>query len=231
MTSRCLTSTWCTSSPCRSTSSWRRWRRKSLPDWNGYNSITGEVLIKTIKDYQNDKDCYWHYGRSIGAFKNTRRHIIIKQEGDKNEEELKKGHGIIYFMANIKQDELWVDLLFNGDGNTTKRIMEGLSYLHKNMNIVIVENRFMQQSVKSRSVLGNAISTVGKKSILAFWRQIHLKIQCQPHGTWQFSEIQYKSDRGRSSSRPGVDTVSKKLSDWIFVQKRPRNKLLCVLND
>ena len=140
---------------------------------------------------------FWHYGRSIGAFKNTRRHIIIKQEGDKNEEELKKGHGIIYFMANIKQDELWVDLLFNGDGNTTKRIMEGLSYLHKNMNIVIVENRFMQQSVKSRSVLGNAISTVGKKSILAFWRQIHLKIQCQPHGTWQFSEIQYKSDRGR----------------------------------
>ena len=100
-------------------------------------------------------------------------------------------------MADIKQDELWVDLLFNGDGNTTKRIMEGLSYLHKNMNIVIVENRFMQQSVKSRSVLGNAISTVGKKSILAFWRQIHLKIQCQPHGTLQFSEIQYKSDRGR----------------------------------
>ena len=64
------------------------------------------MLIKTIKDYQNDKDCYRHYGRSIGAFKNTRRHIIIKQEGDKNEEELKKGHGIIYFMANIKQDEL-----------------------------------------------------------------------------------------------------------------------------
>ena len=46
------------------------------------------------------------YVQSIGAFKNTRRHIIIKQEGDKNEEELKKGHGIIYFMANIKQDEL-----------------------------------------------------------------------------------------------------------------------------
>ena len=79
--------TWCTSSPGRSTSSWRRWRRKSLPDWNGYNSITGEVLIKTIKDYQNDKDCYWHYGRSIGAFKNIRMHIIIKQEGDKNEVE------------------------------------------------------------------------------------------------------------------------------------------------
>ena len=33
-----------------------------------------------------------------------------------------------------------------------------------------------------------------------------------------------KSDK--SSSRPGVDTVSKQLSDWIFVQKRPRNKLL-----
>ena len=154
------------------------------------------------------------YGRSISAFKNIRMHIIIKQEGDKNEEELKKGHGIIYFMANIKQDELWVDLLFNGDGNTTKRIMEGLSYLHKNMNIVIVENRFMQQSVKSRSVLGNAISTVGKKSILAFWRQIHLKIQCQPHGTWQFSEIQYKSDRGREKNiqqqargRHGLKTV------------------------
>ena len=114
MTSRCLTSTWCMSSPCRSTSSWRRWRRKSLPDWNRYNSITGEVLIKTIKDYQNDKDCNWHYGRSIGAFKNTRRHIIIKQEGNKNEEELKRGHGIIFFMANIKQDELWVDLLFDG---------------------------------------------------------------------------------------------------------------------
>ena len=38
------------------------------------------------------------------------------------------------------------------------------------------------------------------KSILAFWRQIHLKIQCQPHGTWQFSEIQYKSDRGREKN-------------------------------
>ena len=92
--------------------------------------------------------------------------------------------------------------------------MEGLSYLHKNMNIVIVENRFMQQSVKSRSVLGNAISTVGKKSILAFWRQIHLKIQCQPHGTLQFSEIQYKSDRGREKNiqqqargRHGLKTV------------------------
>ena len=82
--------------------------------------------------------------------------------------------------------------------------MEGLSYLHKNMNIVIVENRFMQQSVKSRSVLGNAISTVGKKSILAFWRQIHLKIQCQPHGTWQFSEIQYKSDKGREKNHPAA---------------------------
>ena len=34
-----------------------------------------------------------------------------------------------------------------------------------------------------------------------------------------------------SSSRPGVDTVSKQLSDWIFVQKRPRNKLLRVWND
>ena len=32
---------------------------------------------------------------------------------------------------------------------------------------------------------------------LSIWRQIHLKIQCQPHGTLQFSEIQYKSDRGR----------------------------------
>ena len=31
MTSRCSTSTWCTSSPCRSTSSWRRWRRMTLP--------------------------------------------------------------------------------------------------------------------------------------------------------------------------------------------------------
>ena len=40
------------------------------------------------------------YVQFIGAFKNTRRHIIIKQEGDKNEEELKKGHGIIYLMAN-----------------------------------------------------------------------------------------------------------------------------------
>ena len=84
---RCLTSRWRTSSPCRSTSSWRRWRRKGLPDWNGYNSTTGVVLIKTILDYQNDKDCYWHYGRSIGAFKNIRMHIIIKQEGDKNEVE------------------------------------------------------------------------------------------------------------------------------------------------
>ena len=51
-------------------------------------------------------------------------------------------------MANIKQDELGVDLLFDGDGNTTKRIMEGLSYLRKNFNIV--ENRFIQISVKSK---------------------------------------------------------------------------------
>ena len=29
----------------------------------------------------------------------------------------------------------------------------------------------------------------------------------------------------------GVDTVSKQLSDWIFVQKRPRNKLLRVWHD
>ena len=92
--------------------------------------------------------------------------------------------------------------------------MEGLSYLHKNMNIVIVENRFMQQSVESKSVLGNAVSAVGKQSILAFWRQIHLKIQCQPHGTLQFSEIQYKSDRGREKNiqqqargRHGLKTV------------------------
>ena len=42
------------------------------------------------------------------------------------------------------------------------------------------------------------------KSILAFWRQIHLKIQCQPHGTWQFSEIQYKSDRGREKKHPAA---------------------------
>ena len=45
------------------------------------------------------------YVQSIGAFKNTRRHIIIKQEGDKNEEKFKRGHDIIYYMANIKQDE------------------------------------------------------------------------------------------------------------------------------
>ena len=38
--------------------------------------------------------------------------------------------------------------------------------------------------MKSSSVLGNAVSAVGKKSILAFWRQIHLKIPCQPPGTW-----------------------------------------------
>ena len=50
--------------------------------------------------------------------------------------------------------------------------MEGLSYLRKNFNIV--ENRFIQQSVKSKLVLGNTVSAVGKESILAFWRPIHL---------------------------------------------------------
>ena len=54
----------------------------------------------------------------------------------------------------------------------TKRIMEGLSYLRNNFNIV--ENRFIQQSVKSKLVLGNTVSAVGKESILAFWRPIHL---------------------------------------------------------
>ena len=57
------------------------------PDWNGYNSTKGVMLIKTIIDYQNNMDFYWHYGRSIGALKNIRMHIIIKQEGDKNEVE------------------------------------------------------------------------------------------------------------------------------------------------
>ena len=101
--------------------------------------------------------------------------------------------------------------------------MEGLSYLHKNMNIVIVENRFMQQSVKSRSVLGNAISTVGKKSILAFWRQIHLKIQCQPHGTWQFSEIQYKSDRGREKKHPAAGQGSTRSQNSRQIEFSSRN--------
>ena len=50
----------------------------------------------------------------MNAFKNIRLQIIIKQEGDENEVEWKKGHDIIYYMANIKQDELWVDLLFDG---------------------------------------------------------------------------------------------------------------------
>ena len=192
----------------------RNLRRKSLPDWNGYNSITGEVLIKTFKDYQNDKDCYWHYGRSRGAFKNTRRQIIIKQEGDKNEVEQKKGHDIIYYMAKIKQDELWVDLLFDGDGNTTKRIMEGLSYLRKHFNIV--ENRFIQQSVKSKLVLGNTVSAVGKESILAFWRPIHLANTLPAPWGLAISDIQYKSDRGgkKSSSRPGS---TRSQNTWIFV--------------
>ena len=95
--------------------------------------------------------------------------------------------------------------------------------MHKNMNIVIVENRFMQQSVKSRSVLGNAISTVGKKSILAFWRQIHLKIQCQPHGTWQFSEIQYKSDRGREKKHPAAGQGSTRSQNSRQIEFSSRN--------
>ena len=82
------------------------------------------VLIKTIIDYQNNMDCYWHYGRSINAFKNIRVHIIIKPEGDKNEMEWKKGHDIIYYMANIKQDELWVDL-FLIDLSETERFRIG----------------------------------------------------------------------------------------------------------
>ena len=89
--------------------------------------------------------------------------------------------------------------------------MEGLSYLRKNFNIV--ENRFIQQSVKSKLVLGNAVRAVGKKSILAFWRQIHLKIPCQPPGAWQISDIQYKSDRGgekiqqQARGRHGLKTL------------------------
>ena len=52
------------------------------------------------------------------------------------------------------------------------------------------------------SVWGNAVSAVGKKSILVFWSQIHLKIPCQPTGTWQICENQYKSDRGREKNHP-----------------------------
>ena len=44
--------------------------------------------------------------------------------------------------------------------------------MRKNFNIV--ENRFIQQSVKSKLVLGNTVSAVGKESILAFLRPIHL---------------------------------------------------------
>ena len=71
------------------------------------------------------------------------------------------------------------------------------------------------------SVWGNAVSAVGKKSILVFWSQIHLKIPCQPTGTWQICENQYKSDRGREKNHQVAGQVSKQLSDWIFVQKRP----------
>ena len=61
------------------------------------------------------------------------------------------------------------------------------------------------------------------KSILAFWRQIHLKIQCQPHGTWQFSEIQYKSDRGREKKHPAAGQGSTRSQNSRQIEFSSRN--------
>ena len=87
--------------------------------------------------------------------------------------------------------------------------------MRKNFNIV--ENRFIQQSVKSKLVLGNTVSAVGKESILAFWRPIHLaKYLASPLGLGKSVTSNTKVTEGgkkTSSSRPGVDTVSKHLSD------------------
>ena len=87
--------------------------------------------------------------------------------------------------------------------------------MRKNFNIV--ENRFIQQSVKSKLVLGNTVNAVGKESILTFWRQIHLaKYLASPLGLGKSLKSNTKVTEGMkkpSSSRPGVDTVSKQLSD------------------
>ena len=48
---------------------------------------------------------------------------------------------------------------------------------------------------------------------------------------WKTKQKWQRAGKKPSSSRPGVEMVSKQLSDWIFVQKRPRNKLLSVWHD
>ena len=71
----------------------------------------------------------------------------------------------------------------------------------------------------------------GEKSILAVFEEILLK-SCLEHSKLLRDKTKVTEGGGKpSSTRPGVDTVSKQLSDWIFVQKRPRNKLLCVWHD
>ena len=64
---------------------------------------------------------------------------------------------------------------------------------------------------------GDAVSAVGKKSNLTFWRQIHLaKYLASALGLGKSVKSNTKVTEGGkkpSSSRPGVDTVSKHLSD------------------
>ena len=71
----------------------------------------------------------------------------------------------------------------------------------------------------SMMLSGDAVSAVGKKSNVAFWRQIHLaKYLASPLGLGKSVKSNTKVTEGRKkniqpSSRPGVDTVSKHLSD------------------
>ena len=68
--------------------------------------------------------------------------------------------------------------------------------MRKNFNIV--ENIFIQQSVKSKLVLGNTVSAVGKESILAFWRPIHLaKYLASPLGLGKSVTSNTKVTEGR----------------------------------
>ena len=137
-----------TSSPCRSTSLWRRWRRMTLPmrleiinndqihftwylskcglfddrDMDGLEVLDDFKMLNMVHHAHHagrhhrgggeegrvcqiemdiirqqvwsiDDTCWWRsiddtcWWRSIGAFKYIRMHIIIKQEGDKNEVE------------------------------------------------------------------------------------------------------------------------------------------------
>ena len=74
-------------------------------------------------------------------------------------------------------------------------------------------------------------SYTGEKSISAVFEEILLKSSCEHSKLLKDKTKVTEGGEKPSSTRPGVEVVSKQLSDWIFVQKRPRNKLLSVWHD